>query len=232
MIEAPTIEMVAPTEEEWEEIDKQLMQLPAYDWVVFTSANGVRAAWERLQQLTFDARHFGASHVAAVGAATARALQEIGITADVVPEKFMGEEMAAALKEFIGEGEIRGKRFLLLRADIARPALRDELLKMGAMVEDVAIYQTRRPERLPEDVSAAIEKGKIDWVTFTSGSTATNLWELLSAEQRAKVDAMKRVSIGPVTTTAMAKLGWTPTVEAKRADIAGVVEAILENSKG
>jgi len=228
VLEAATIEVVPPTEEEWAEIDRQLMHLPAYDWVVFTSANGVRVAWERLRHLGFDARHFGASSVAAVGKATVEALEQIGISPDVVPEKFAGKELAEAIKEHIGNDEMRGKRFLLLRADIARPALREELLKLGAMVEDVAIYQTRRPKQLSDEVIAAVDKSEVDWVTFTSGSTAANLWELLTPEQRKKIADVKRASIGPMTSEAMAKLGWTPTVEAKHANIKSMVDAILE----
>jgi uroporphyrinogen III methyltransferase/synthase len=240
VIEAPTIEIVPPGDEEWVGIDRILQMIPAYDWVVFTSANGVRAAWERLRELTFDARHFGASHVAAIGPGTAEALKGIGIVPDLLPEKFVGEELAAALKGFMEsqeDGGMRGKRVLLLRADIARPVLREELEKLGAVVEDVAIYRTVRAGRLPEEVAEVLgeldgrEKGRGDWVTFTSASTAENLWKLLTAEQRAGVAGMKRASIGPVTSAAMRKLGggeWAPTVEAAEHTIEGVVGAMLD----
>ncbi|MCL2648082.1 MAG: uroporphyrinogen-III C-methyltransferase, partial [Phycisphaerales bacterium] len=191
VLEAQTIETVPPTDEQGggvAQIDKQLMHLPTYDWVVFTSANGVRAAWERLQHLDFDARHFGASNVAAIGAATAEALKQIGISPDVVPEKSVGEELAAALKKRIGEEEMRGKRFLLLRADIARPALREELLKLGASVEDVAIYQTRRPERLQEEITAAIDRGggggELDGANYPTSGPGTTFGELLPPSHR------------------------------------------------
>jgi uroporphyrinogen III methyltransferase/synthase len=231
VIEVPTIELAAP--ESWEEIDRTLLQIPAYDWVVFTSANGVRAAWDRLRHLTFDARHFGASNIAAIGAATAKALEEIGIAADVLPEKFVGEELAAALKEHLGAAEIHQQRFLLLRADIARPALREELETLGAKVDDVAIYRTQRPEQLSPEVLGAIDETRIDWVTFTSASTAKNLWELLTPERRATVGGMNRASIGPVTSAALAELGsgeWRATIEASRHDIAGVVEVLRSHA--
>ncbi len=236
--EAPTIRIAPPSEDQWPEIDRLLQHIPAYDWVVFTSPNGVRAAWERLRHLTFDARHFGASSVAAIGLATRDALEAIGIVPDLLPEKFVGEELAAALKVEIGEEEIRGKRFLLLRADIARPVLREELEKLGAVVDDLAIYQTIKPDRLPEEVEAFLSlpagdvRIKENWVTFTSASTANNLWELLSAEHRQIVAQMQRASIGPVTSAALEKLGesqWKPTVEAAQHDIAGLVQAILDH---
>ncbi len=229
VLEVPTIEIVPPAD--WEPIDRTLMQVPAYDWVVFTSANGVRAAWSRLRELGFDARHFGASSVAAVGPATAKALEEIGIVPDLIPERFTGDEIVPALKAEMGEEEIRGKRFLLLRADIARPALREGLEKLGGVVEDVAIYQTKRAERLPEEVIATIENGEAEWVTFTSASTATNLWDLLTVKQRAQIGTMKRASMGPMTTAAMKGVGtgeWKPTVEAHEQTIAGLVDAIVQ----
>jgi uroporphyrinogen III methyltransferase/synthase len=227
VIEVPTIELAAP--DSWEEIDRTLAQIPAYDWIVFTSANGVRAAWDRLRHLTFDARHFGASSIAAIGTATAKTLQEIGIEADLLPEKFVGEELAAALQEHLGDAEIRHQRFLLLRADIARPALREELEKLGAQVEDVAIYHTQRPHALSPEILQTIDETPVQWVTFTSASTANNLWELLTPNQRAKIAKMKRVSIGPVTSAALGALGdgsWKATIEATQHDIAGVVEAV------
>ena len=148
---------------------------------------------------------------------------------DLLPEKFVGEELAAALIAEIGAEEVRGKRFLLLRADIARPVLREELEKLGGRVEDVAMYRTVRPEKLPEEVTAGLEEG-MSWVTFTSASTARNLWELLTPGQREKVAGMRRVSIGPVTSAALASLGkgeWTATMEAGEHDIEGVVGAIV-----
>jgi uroporphyrinogen III methyltransferase/synthase len=230
VIEAPTIQIVPPTDEEWEPIDRVLQQIPAYDWVIFTSANGVRAAWDRLRHLTFDARHFGASHVAAIGPATKEALEQIGIVPDVLPEKFIGEELAAALQAQIGENELKGQRFLLLRADIARPILHDELLKLGGMVEDLAIYRTIRPKELPQNAKTFLQDTTKAWITFTSASTAENLWQMLTEEERQSVAKMHRASIGPITSAALSALGhgqWKPTLEAQNHTIEGLVDAIL-----
>lgn len=229
VIEAPTIDILPPADDEWEAIDRTLQQIPAFDWVVFTSANGVRAAWDRLRHLTFDARHFGASHIAAIGSATKEALEQIGIVPDVLPEKFVGEELAAAIRQHLGDEEVRGKRFLLLRADIARPVLRDELQKLGGIVEDVAIYRTVKPASLPGEVKEFLGESAAGWVTFTSASTANNLWDLLTPDERARVARMHRASIGPITTATLEKLGsgeWRPTLEAQTHDIPGLVAAI------
>jgi uroporphyrinogen-III synthase len=164
--------------------------------------------------------------VAAIGPATAEALTAMGVFADVIPEKFVGEALAAALQERIGDTKLRGARILLLRADSARPVLREELMAAGAVVEDLAVYRTVMPGALPGEVVEAIGKGEIDWVTFTSASTAMNLHALLSEELRGKVAGMKKLSIGPITSAALEKLGWKPEREAQRHDIAGMVEAL------
>jgi uroporphyrinogen III methyltransferase/synthase len=123
----------------------------------------------------------------------------------------------------------------LLRADIARPTLREELFKLGALVEDVPIYQTRRPAALPEEVLAKIDTNQLTWITFTSASTAENLWQLLTPDRRRKIAQTNRVSIGPITTAALDKLGereggeWKPTTTAVRADISSLVQAVIDS---
>lgn len=227
VLEAPTIELAPP--EDWSEIDAALRKLAEYDSIVFTSANGVRAAWGRLREMKLDARAFGGLHVAAIGPSTADALAEIGIVPDVIPEKFVGEELAVALRQaFGGTGAepLSGKRFLLLRADIARPVLREELRKAGAQVDDLPIYRTLRPAGLPEDVVTALRTGQVEWVTFTSASTANNLHDMLPEDLHGVVAGIKKLSIGPITTAAMEKLGWKPTLEAPQHDIRGMVAAM------
>ena len=229
VLEAPTIELAEP--DNWDEVDACFDNLGGFNWVVFTSANGVRAAWERIRFLGRDARVFFGLRVGAIGPSTAEALEQIGIVADLIPEKFVGEELAAALKQTVGEEHLKGARFLLLRADIARPALREQLEAAGAEVHDLAIYRTIAPKSLPNDVLAALHEEKVTWVTFTSASTAQHLHDLLPADLREKVTQAKRLSIGPITSAAMTKLGWTPTLEAARHDISGMVEALQGTTK-
>ncbi len=222
--EVPTIELAPP--DDWDAIDQTLQRIPAYDWIVFTSANGVRAAWDRLRHLTFDARHFGASHIAAIGSATAKALHEIGIYPDLLPEKFVGEELAAALKQHLGDSEIRHQRFLLLRADIARPALKEELEKLGAQVEDVAIYRTVRPDSLPPDITTAIEHSQFDWVTFTAHRPQKTLGTSLPRPACHPCKSETRLHRPHHQCRPPPLPDWSPTIEATRHDIQGVVEAI------
>lgn len=230
VLEAPTIELADP--EDWSPIDAALRHLAAYDWLVFTSANGVRAAWDRLRNLDLDVRAFCGigTGIAAIGPATAEALAQIGIIADMVPDDFVGEALAAALLVEMRKSTRHPgtgiQRALLLRADIARPALREDLQQAGIVVDDLPIYRTVRPATLPEDILQTIQEGQFDWVTFTSASTAANLHALLSDELRAKVAGAKRLSIGPQTTATLTKLGWAPTIETPRHDIPGMIAAL------
>ena len=224
VLEAPTIELAEPAD--FGAVDAALKSAGAYDWIVFTSANGVVAAKNRLMRLGLDVRALWAAKIAAIGDATAAAVQrELCLRVDLCPESFVAEALA---DELIARGEAKaGKRFLLLRADIARPILREKLLEAGAKVDDVAVYETRRPVELPENVIEAIRQGRVDWITFTSSSTAKNFSELLPADARNLIAGINRVSIGPVTTQTLAALGWNPTIEARIYNVSGVVDAII-----
>lgn len=226
VMEAPTIEITEP--EDQSILTSALTRLCSgrgYDWAIFTSVNGVEAAWKQMRAQQFDARNLAGVKVAAVGPATATALLErMGIAAELLPEKFVAEEIAVAFKT--QQIDLHGKEILLLHADIARPVLRDQLIAAGANVDDVAIYRTVAPKSLPADVITAIENGQLDWVTFTSASTAENFHALLPESLRPQFAAMKKASIGPVTTEALKKLGYTPTVEADPHTIPGLVQAL------
>ncbi len=224
VLEAPTIEIV--DSKDTATVDAALKNMSTMDCVVFTSANGVEAAWNRLRTLGLDSRALPAK-VAAVGTATAAALERIGIMADVLPEEFIGEKIAASLRQHFGPGGLSGCKVLLLRADIARPVLREQLEHGGAKVVDVPIYQTRAPAALPSEVIEALAAGEIQWITFTSASTVRNLHALLPDHIRPMVHAARRLSIGPITSEALRNFDWPPTVEAAQHDIAGMVQALL-----
>ncbi len=199
-------------------------------WFVFTSASGVRAMVERMRALKLDARHLAGVKVAVVGDATARAVRDLlCIEPDCIPEQFIAEALA---DELIARGEVAGGRFILFRADIARPVLVEKLRGAGAAsVEDVTIYETRIASHLPEDVVEAFAGGRVDWVTFTSSSTAKNLVALLGDSYREKLDGVNLASIGPVTTQTLTALGLSSTVQADQFDVAGLVRAVLSYSK-
>jgi len=224
VIEAPTIELRAPAS--WKYVDEALACLSSFDWVVFTSVNGVKAARDRLFATGRDARSFGTARVAAIGQATAEAVGRLlCLKVDICPERFSGESLA---DELIATGRVAGRKFLLLRADIGSVVLNHKLQEAGAIVHDVAIYETRPAGSLPDGLKEMLAAGKIDWVTFTSSSTARYLADLLGSDYRQSLSRTKLASIGPVTSGTLRELGLEVAAEARVSTIAGLVEAMVK----
>ena len=224
VIEAPTIAVEAV--KDTAPVKQAMGQLVdgGYEWLILTSANGVAALAEWMKSMGVDGRALGGVKIAAVGAATTRTLWELlGLRADFEPGRATSEVLG---RELVAKEGMDGRRVLLLRADIARPMLRELLESAGATVADVAVYQTRRAATLPEAVVATLRAGEVDWVTFTSASTAKNLVDLLG-DERELLERCALASIGPVTSDAMREAGLTVTTQAKHADIQGLVEAIV-----
>jgi uroporphyrinogen III methyltransferase/synthase len=215
VIEAPTIELHPPAD--WQHVDAVLNRLragSAFDWVIFTSANGVSHTKARLLEIGLDSRVFAGCKIAAIGPVSAEAV-----------EQFVAEALADAL---VGLGAVAGRKFLLLRAEIARPILRERLLKDGAAeVSDIAVYETRRAESLPLVLREALAAKRVHWITFTSSSTAKNFFELLGEDRNALLEGVRIASIGPITTATLGELGMGNAVEAKQFDIEGLAQAIL-----
>jgi uroporphyrinogen III methyltransferase/synthase len=222
VIEAPTIELCPPLD--WTQVDAALNRRD-FDWVIFTSANGVSHTKNRLMQICLDARAFAGCRIAAIGPATADAIRrELCLNVDLCPEQFVAEALADAL---LARDVVSQKRFLLLRAEIARPILRDRLLKDGAAeVSDVAVYETRRVDGLPPILIEAFVSGRVHWITFTSSSTVKNFFELIQGDREKLLAGVRIASIGPITSATLREVGVPPTVEAKQFDIEGLVQAI------
>jgi uroporphyrinogen III methyltransferase/synthase len=214
--------------------------LGGFDVVAVTSPNGVRELVAALLRDDRDLRELHGATIAAVGPGTARVLREFGLRADVVPETFTGEALAAALtaggEASGGPGAARssGRRVLLARAATAGAALPDALRAAGDEVVDLALYATVA-EPLADDARERIAAA--DYVTFTSASTATFLAEAgglpahgTAAEGKPGTGGPRLVSIGPVTTAALAALGATPAVEADEATIDGLVAALVADA--
>ncbi len=221
VLEAPTIDLIEPSD--WSPVDQAIRELEGYDWVVLTSVNAVMALARRMEHLGCDARDLHHVKVAAIGSATVAALRSVlGIRADLAPAEFVAESLAG---EFLGKQEIKGKRFLLLRADIARPTLPRILAENGAKVTELTLYRTKLAAELPQPVRDAFRLGQVDWVTFTSSSTARNLVELLGPD-RPLLEKAKIASIGPITSQTLRELGLAVTLEAATSTIDGLVAAL------
>jgi uroporphyrinogen III methyltransferase/synthase len=199
-------------------------QLSGYDWAVFTSANGVDAFYESLKMEGLDSRAFGNVRVAAIGPGTADALAKRGIDADVVPGQFVAEALLDALEK---NGPVAGRRYLVPRADIARPELVDGLRARGAHVNEVEAYRTISETGLPESVVESMEKNEIDLVTFTSSSTVRNFINALPVEQRIElIRNIRAASIGPVTTQTLLEFEVPVVVQAEASTIPGLAAAM------
>ena len=202
-------------------LDAALDRLASFDWVVFTSANGVRHFLDRLLATGRDLRHLGSTQLAAIGPATAEALAQYRLKADLVPTSFRSEALAAALRPRVG-----GQRVLLARADRGRTILQDELSQV-AQVEQVIVYQNTDSPALPAEVLDRIQTGSVDWITLTSSATADRLYSLLPPELRTSPHpGIRLATISPVTSEAVRRCGWTVSAEAEVATWEGVVAAI------
>jgi uroporphyrinogen III methyltransferase/synthase len=195
-----------------------------FDWIIFTSANGVRFAKQRLFELGHDVRVFGDAKFAAIGQPTADAISaQLGVRVDLCPQRFVAEALA---DELIAADGARGKRFLLLRADIARPLLKDRLIHAGAAeVLDIPIYETMPAGPYPKEIVDALEARQIHWITFTSSSTVKNFVDAVGAWRAGQANI---ASIGQITSAQVRSSGLTPAVEADPFTIDGLVHAIVK----
>jgi hydroxymethylbilane synthase len=213
-IEFPTIAF-APLEN-YAALDDALTRLSTFDWVVFTSANGVRAIAARLRALHQTMALFDNTRVAAIGPGTARALAQIGARADFIPTQFLGEQVARELPVESGE------RVLLLRADLASDVLADVLKTRGAQVLDVDAYRTVMPPARKIDLNAA------DAITFTSSSTVRHFVAMLDDAARELLDMRDIFCIGPVTADTARALGLHVSATADEHTLDGLVAAMLK----
>jgi len=219
VIEAPAISIEPLTD--FSALDAQLNSIDRYNWLVFTSRNGVNAFFERLWHLGGDARRLAQAKLAAVGPATASALRTWGVAVDLVARPYTTAALAEAL---IASGEPASWRILLVRSDIAPAGLAERIAEAGAEVAEVAAYRTVRPEALPDEALEALREGRVDWITFTSRSTVENFLALLP--EGLDVCSARLAAIGPVTAQALLQHGLAPTVTADPHTIEALVTAI------
>ncbi|HKX63617.1 MAG TPA: uroporphyrinogen-III C-methyltransferase [Verrucomicrobiae bacterium] len=222
VLEVPTIKIVEPDEKM--PMLEALQGLGEYDWVVFTSPNGVNSFFEYFFKAFDDIRALGNLRVAAVGPATAARLKELHLRVDAMPEQYVAGKVSKAIAEY---ESVDNLRFLIARAQVANAELCQSLEGMGAIVDDVAFYKTV-PETEDRNGAAAqlIESGA-DWITFTSSSTVENFHARFDLPKLlTQFPDMKTASIGPETSKALSALGLKPTLEAKTHTIDGLVKAL------
>jgi uroporphyrinogen III methyltransferase / synthase len=205
---------------DWRQVDDALARLGQFDWLVFSSVNGVRYLLDRLREKGISPR-FGAK-LAAIGPGTADELSRYELRADLVPEQFRAEALAEALAR-----EAAGRSFLLARASRGREVLAEQLTAAGAKVEQVVVYCSTDVERPDPQVAALLCDGRIDWITISSSAIARSLVRLFGEN----LNRAKLASISPITTGVLRELGHEPAVEAVQYTMPGLVTAIVTKAQ-
>ena len=201
-----------------DQVREAIGSLHTYALVCITSPNGAQLLFEAMAAQGLDSRALANASVAAIGAGTEAALAAGGILADIVPDRFVAEELVEELNKL----ELQGKPVLIARAAEARELLPEALRKRGAKVDEVALYETVGETPDPEELERARDA---DFITFTSSSTVRNF---MAASENGIPQGTKVISIGPITSEAIREAGLTVDVEAERHDIDGLVEALLD----
>ncbi|MFC1830071.1 uroporphyrinogen-III C-methyltransferase [Thermodesulfobacteriota bacterium] len=223
-LECPTIKVVPP--DDIKPLDTAIGNLSGYDWLIFTSVNGVNFFFSRLFSKGLDVRALRGLRTAVIGPATEKRLFDFGLKSDIVPESFRAESVVEAFKA----ENVTDKRILLPRAAEARAILPEELTKMGALVDEVTAYRTEAVHENRELLLSELEEGAIDIITFTSSSTVTNFKALVPADRFENLMRDVTVaSIGPITAETAEKLGFEVHITAESFTIPGLCQAILQH---
>ena len=226
VIEFPTIEIVPP--KKWDDVDKAIKKLSRYHWAIFTSVNGVEYFVERLKKQGKDIRELKGIKICAIGPATAKAIEDLGIKVDLLPKEYRAE----AIIEGLGKKKIKGSRFLLPRALKAREILPEEIKRLGGKVDVVPTYRTIKPKEKTDEIRKMFEEKKIDVVTFTSSSTVENFVGMFKkGEAPGLLNGAIVASIGPITKDTAAKLGIKTDIMPEKYTIPALTEEIVEYFK-
>ena len=227
VLEIPTIKIGPPTDRQ--RFVEAIAALGEYDWLVFTSPNGVTAFFDYFFRAFNDIRMLGNLRLAAVGPATAAKIAEFHLAVDVVPNKYVASEVAGAIQAHEG---VENLKMLIARAEVANPELPQALTELGAIVDDVPVYKTIIEDQDFNGAAARFEDEGADWITFTSSSTVEHFhqrFDLIALTER--LPDLKFASIGPETSKALRALGHEPSIEASEHTIDGLVNALLKASE-
>lgn len=218
--EIPSICITDPSDN-FESLDQGIQNMDNYDWVVFTSQNGVDFFFKRLHKNGYDARHMGGVKLAAIGPATARQLELYGVRADCVPKEYKAEDLLEALLPHVNEAS----RIFIPRAKVARNVLPEGLRKRGGHVDVAEAYQTLPDEESKAQLISMLENHEADIITFTSSSTVVSLMKQLDGRLEL-LQGVTLASIGPITARALQTYGLTSHIISDTYTIKGLTEAI------
>jgi len=220
-IHFPTIKIVPPRD--WNSLDEALAKLPTYDWLIFTSANGVHYFFARLLESDKDIRDLRNVKICCIGPATAAQITKKGIKVDLVPEHYIAE----GILESFAATDLQGKRILIPRAARARDILPDGLKKMGACVDVAVTYETVDSGKSREEWDELTAGRRIDVITFTSSSTVTGFVKI-TGDNYVLPENIKIACIGPVTAATAEKAGLHVDIQQQEYTISGLVKALID----
>lgn len=224
VLEIPTIR-IEPSDRKQDIVDA-LLELNSYDWLVFTSPNGVTAFFDLFFKRFQDLRDIGGVKIAAIGPATAAKIKELHLQVDLMPEEALGTKIAEALNKY---ESVENLKLCLLRAQVANQELPEALQELGAIVDDIAIYKTVPETEDRTGTAAKLLAGGADWITFTSASTVEHFHARFDLPKLMKqFPKIRLASIGPETSKAIRALDLTPAIEAKEHTIEGLTAALLK----
>jgi len=222
----PTVEIKKPAS--WQPLDEAIQQINQYQWLIFTSVNGVENFFARFQIVRKDIRDLEGIKIAAIGPATEKAIQKRLLSVETIPDEFKAEGLVESLK---GRA-MKGTRVLIPRARVAREVLPDELRKQGAQVDVVEAYETVIPKANRILLEQTLEERPCDMVVFTSSSTVSNLAEIVAPAPLHQVLKAAVAAIGPITAQTAEKLGLKVSVQPGRYTVPALVEAIAQYFQG
>ncbi len=221
VIQFPTIEIYDL--EDYSEVDAHLKDLQSYQWLVFTSVNGVKHFWKRLAVHGLDSRALYGKKIAAIGPATADILREKGIEPDFIPEKYVAEGVVEGMLKL----GMQGQKILLPRAMEAREVLPDALREAGATVHVLPIYETKPAGARKDEVLEELAAGRIHCITFGSSSTVDNFLALVDADTLRKHPSVQLAAIGPITAKTLTKHGLPCHIQPEDYTIPALVDTLV-----
>lgn len=227
VLEIPTIKIAEPTDKQY--VADVLLELNSYDWLVFTSVNGVTTFFDYFFKAFKDMRDIGGARIAAVGPATAAKIREYYLQVDLMPDEAAAAKVADAFNKF---QTVENLKILLLRAEVANRELPQKLSELGAIVDDIATYKTLPETDDRTGAAASLLEAGADWIVFTSSSTVENCHARFNLpELLKKFPRIKLASIGPETSKTIKALGLKPAIEAKEHTVEGLVAALEKSCK-
>ena len=231
IMEFHTIEIVPP--DDWTDLDRAIDKIDSYDWLILTSANGVKFFFKRLMDRDRDIRDLKGVRICAIGSKTASTIRSYGLKVDLIPEKYNAEGLITAFTEKHSAGgngrpSLAGLRFLLPRAEVARETFPDKVRELGGEIDVFTSYRAVKPEVHGKRLKRFLKQGKISVVTFTSAATFNNYMEMLGDESPELLKGVTIAVIGPVTAKAVEKAGLKVGIMPEEATVDAMVKAIIE----